>query len=32
LGLRFFTAFVVLDPSAPAGIRTVSNALETLVQ
>jgi hypothetical protein len=32
LGLRFFTAFVVFDPSGPLGIKTVSNALESLVQ
>jgi hypothetical protein len=32
LGLRFFTAFVVLDPAGPSGIRTISNAHEVLVQ
>jgi hypothetical protein len=31
-GLRFFNAFVVLDPAAPSGIRTISNAHEVLVQ
>ena len=32
VGFRFFTAFLVLDPAAPQGIRTISNALETVVQ
>jgi hypothetical protein len=32
LGLRFFTAFLVLDPAGPFGIRRVSNAHEVLVQ
>jgi hypothetical protein len=32
VGLRFFSAFVVLDTQAPSGIRTISNALEVLVQ
>jgi hypothetical protein len=32
VGLRFVTAFLVLDPAAPSGIRTISNAHETLVQ
>jgi hypothetical protein len=31
-GFRFFTAFVVLDPAAPFGIGTISNAHPTLVQ
>jgi hypothetical protein len=31
-GLRFFSGFVVLDPAAPSGIRTISNAHEVLVQ
>jgi hypothetical protein len=31
-GFRFFTAFLVLDALAPMGIRTLSNALETVVQ
>jgi hypothetical protein len=31
-GLRFFTAFVVLDPMAPSGIRTISNSHEVLIQ
>jgi hypothetical protein len=30
--LRFFNAFVVLDPAAPFGIKTISNAHEVLVQ
>jgi hypothetical protein len=32
IGLRYVTAFLVLDPAAPFGIRTISNALDTLVQ
>jgi hypothetical protein len=32
VGLRFFTGFVVLGPSAPSGIKTISNAHEVLVQ
>jgi Tol biopolymer transport system component len=32
VGLRFFTAFVVIDLAAPSGIRTISNAFEVLVQ
>ena len=32
VGLRYFTAFLVLDASAPLGIKTISNALESLVQ
>ena len=32
VGLRFFTAFVVLDPAAPSAIKTISNAHEVLVQ
>jgi hypothetical protein len=31
-GLRLYTAFVVLDPAAPSGIRTISNAHALLVQ
>jgi hypothetical protein len=31
VGLQFVNAFVVLDPSAPSGIRTISNALEVKV-
>ena len=32
IGLRFFTAFIVVDPTAPSGIRTISNAHEMQVQ
>jgi hypothetical protein len=32
VGFRFFTAFVVVDPAAPSGIKTISNPLEVLVQ
>jgi hypothetical protein len=32
VGLRFFNAFVVLDPAATSGIRTISNAHEVRVQ
>ena len=32
LNLRFFTAFLVLDPAAPFGIKTISNAHEILSQ
>jgi hypothetical protein len=32
VGLRFFTAFVVIDLTAPSGIKTISNAHEVLVQ
>jgi hypothetical protein len=32
IGLRFFTAFLVLDPAGPFGIKGVSNAHEVLVQ
>jgi hypothetical protein len=32
VGLRFFTAFVVLDPAAPFWIKTISNPLEVQVQ
>jgi hypothetical protein len=32
VGLRFFNAFLVLDPAAPSGIKTISNAHEVLVQ
>jgi hypothetical protein len=32
IGLKFFTAFVVLDPAAPSAIKTISNAHEVLVQ
>lgn len=31
-GLRFFTAFVTLDPAASLGVRTISNALAVTVQ
>jgi hypothetical protein len=31
VGLKFFTAFVALDPRATSGIKTISNAHETLV-
>jgi hypothetical protein len=32
VGLRFVTAFVVLDVTAPFGMKTISNALATEVQ
>jgi hypothetical protein len=32
VGLRFYTAFLVLDPTAPFGIKTISNSHLTLVQ
>jgi hypothetical protein len=32
VGLRFFTGFVVIAPTAPSGIKTISNAHEVLVQ
>jgi hypothetical protein len=32
VGLRFYTAFVVIDPAAPSGLRTLSNAHEVLIQ
>ena len=32
IGFRFFAAFIVLDGSAPSGIRTISNPVEVLVQ
>jgi hypothetical protein len=32
VGFRFFTAFVVVDPAAPSGTKTISNPLEVLVQ
>lgn len=31
-GFRFYTGFVVLDPAAPSGIKTISNANLTIVQ
>ncbi len=30
-GFKFFNAFLVLDPNAPSGIATMSNALEVMV-
>lgn len=32
VGLRFFTAFIVLDATAPSGIKTISNAHEVVVR
>ncbi len=32
VGTRLFIAFVVIDPGAPAGIRTVSNAIALRIQ
>jgi hypothetical protein len=32
VGLQFYNAFLVLDPSAPLGIKTISNAHAVLVQ
>ena len=32
IGVKFFNAFVVLEPKSPHGIKTISNAHEVLLQ